>query len=76
MKGKKGESVLEKRFVLRVYYGTGSAAMLTGTPDLVEALEEFLENYKKAIPDAKMYGLPSIIKAEIIPLMYQGTMTQ
>lgn len=59
-----------KKFVLRVEYGTGKINMLTSTPDLIEALQEFMKEYRKALPDAKMYGLPTITKAEILPLAY------
>lgn len=59
-----------KKFVLCVEYGTGKASMLTNTPDLLEALKEFIELNKKAIPDAKMYSTPFIQKAEIYPLVY------
>ena len=60
-----------RKFVLRVWYGTGTAAMITDTPSLVEALDRFLVEYKKTLPDTKMYGMPEIIKAEIIPCMYE-----
>jgi hypothetical protein len=59
-----------RKFVLRVEYGTGKINMLTSNPDLIGALQEFVEEYKKALPDAKMYGLPTITKAEILPLAY------
>ena len=61
-----------KKFVLCVEYGTGKASMLTNTPDLLEALKEFIELNKQAIPDAKMYGAPFIQKAELYPLMYSS----
>ena len=61
-----------RKFVLRVRYGTGTAAMITDTPSLVEALDRFLVEYKKTLPDTKMYGMPEIIKAEIIPCMYES----
>lgn len=59
-----------KKFVLRVEYGTGGVNMLTRHPDLVKALQEFLDEYKKAIPDSKIDGMPTITKAELLPLMY------
>ena len=59
-----------KKFVLRVTYGTGTINMLTDNSDLVEALKEFQEEYKKSLPDTKMYGLPTIIKGELLPLAY------
>ena len=59
-----------KKFVLRVTYGTGTLNMLTDSVDLVDALIEFQEEYKKSLPDTKMYGLPTIIKGELLPLAY------
>jgi hypothetical protein len=59
-----------KRFVLRVRYGTGTLNVLTDKPDLISALEEFREEYKKSLPDTKMYGLPDIIEGELLPLAY------
>lgn len=44
--------------------------MLTDKPDLIDALKEFHEEYKKSLPDTKMYGLPTIIKGELLPLAY------
>ena len=64
---------MDKRYVLIVEYGTGKIAMLTSTNDITEALKEFLAEYSKALPDTKMYGLPSIIKAEIVPLKYNSS---
>ena len=60
-----------KKFVLCVEYGTGKASMLTESPDLLEALQEFVEEHKKVFPDTKMYGMPFIQKAELYPLMYK-----
>ena len=60
-----------KKFVLCVEYGTGKASMLTGSPDLLQALQEFVEEHKKVFPDTKMYGMPFIQKAELYPLMYR-----
>jgi hypothetical protein len=59
-----------RKFVLRVEYGTGGVNMLTTKPDLVEALNEFLEEYRKALPDSKIDGMPTITKVELLPLMY------
>lgn len=59
-----------RKFVLRVEYGTGKLNLLTEKCDLIEALQEFMDEYKKALPDGKMYGLPVITKAEILPLAY------
>ena len=63
---------MEKKYVLTVEYGTGKISMLTATNDIVEALKEFLNEYSKALPDTKMYGLPTIIKAEITVLKYNS----
>ena len=60
-----------KKFVLCVEYGTGKASMLTESPDLLQALQEFVEEHKKAFPDTKMYGMPFIQRAELYPLMYK-----
>lgn len=59
-----------KKFVLCVEYGTGKVSMLTESPDLLQALQEFVEEHKKVFPDTKMYGMPFIQKAELYPLMY------
>ena len=59
-----------KIFILCMEYGTGKAAMIVDTPDITEALQQFLENYKKSLPDSKDIGLPTILKAEILPLIY------
>jgi hypothetical protein len=61
---------MQKKFVLRVKYGTGEAYMETYNPDLVKAIQEFQDKYKRALPDTKMYGLPPIISASIHPLMW------
>ena len=60
-----------RKFVLRVEYGTGGVNMLTDKPDLIDALQEFLDEYKKALPDSKFYGVPTITKVELLPLMYK-----
>lgn len=59
-----------KKFVLCVEYGTGKASMLTESPDLLTALEEFVKEHKSAFPESKMYGMPFIQKAELYPLLY------
>lgn len=61
-----------KKFILLVKYGTGKAAMLTETPDLVKAIMEFKHEYMKGIPDTKEYGMPEILKAELVPVMYSS----
>lgn len=60
---------MEKEYVLRVRYGTGEANMITKEPELIDALQEFLKEYGKSLPDSKMYGLPRILSAELLPLM-------
>ena len=59
-----------RKYVLTVEYGTGKMNVLTEQPDLILALQEFVREYEKALPDAKMYGLPNILKAELLPLAY------
>lgn len=59
-----------QKFVLRIEYGTGKLNIMTNEPDLVKAIQKFQEEYKKALPDTKMYGLPPITKAELLPLAY------
>lgn len=59
-----------RKFVLCVEYGTGKASMITSSPDLLQALQEFIDEHKKVFPDTKMYGMPFIQKAELYPLMY------
>ena len=61
-----------KQFVLVVQYGTGSMCMLTDTPDLLQAIKQFKEDYMKSIyGDSKGSMQPDILKAEILPLVYQ-----
>ena len=62
-----------KKFVLRVCYGTGNAALIVNTPDIVEAIQIFKQQYCASLPECKEYGLPDIIKAELIPLLYDNT---
>ena len=62
---------MSKKFVLCVEYGTGKAGMITSTPDLLQALQEFMEENGKALPDTKMCGFPNIKKAELFPLLYR-----
>ncbi len=61
---------MARKFVLTVEYGTGKMNILTEQPDLILALQEFAEDYKKSLPDTKMYGLPTIIRAELLPIAY------
>ena len=67
---------MEKKFVLKIKYGTGTAYLTVGTPDLCEAITIFKQEYSKAIPDTKCYGLPDIIAAEIHPVMFDITKPQ
>lgn len=61
-----------KKFVLIVQYGTGSMCMLTDTPDLLQAIKQFKEDYMKSVyGDGKGSMQPDILKAEILPLVYQ-----
>lgn len=62
---------MTKKYVLCVEYATGKASMIVSTPDLFEALQVFVKDYAKALPDTKMYGMPAIQKVEIYPLLYQ-----
>lgn len=59
-----------KKFILCVEYGTGKAGMIVNTPDITEALQEFLKECRKSLPDTKDIGLPNILKAEILPIIY------
>lgn len=61
-----------RKFVLLVKYGTGKAAMIVDTPDLIKAVMEFKHRHMKGVPDTKEYGMPEILKAEIIPVMYDS----
>lgn len=61
-----------KKFVLLVKYGYGEAAMLTDTPDLTKAIQQFIERRQKEMPEDKSFGMPPITKAEIMPLMYES----
>lgn len=64
---------MEKKFVLKIKYGTGTAYLIVDTPDLCEAVKIFKQEYNKAIPDMKCYGIPDIISAEIHPVMFDMT---
>lgn len=60
-----------KQFVLVVHYGTGSMCMITDTPDILQAIEQFKNNYMKPIyGDNKGSMQPDILSAEILPLVY------
>lgn len=61
-----------RKFVLCVEYGTGKASMITESPDLLQALKEFVDEHKRVFPDTKIDGIPFIQKAELYPLMYSS----
>ena len=61
-----------KNFVLIVTYGTGRTTMVTDTPDLREALSQFVAVVGRGIPDTKDYGIPPILSAEILPLLHES----
>lgn len=61
-----------RKFVLKVKYGTGKAAMIVDTPDLCEAIKLFQKKMSRSIPNTKDCGLPEITKAEIMPIMYES----
>lgn len=63
---------MNKKFVLLVEYGTGRAAMITHTPELINAIMEFKHRYLKKFPETKEYGMPEIVGAELIPIMYDS----
>lgn len=60
------------KYILKVKYGTGKAAMVVDTPDLIEAVTKFKQELGKSIPDTKDFGLPDITKAEIMPILYES----
>lgn len=60
------------KFALVIKYGTGKAVMLTDTPDIKKAIENFETEYKRGMPDTKDYGMPTITKAELLPVMYDS----
>lgn len=63
---------MNKRFILCVEYGTGKVGMIVDTPDLSEAIQEFIKRCRRSIPETKDMGLPSILRAEILPLLYDN----
>ena len=63
---------MNKKFVLCVKYGTGRVGMIVNTPDLTEALQEFIKKCRETIPETKDMGMPSILKAEILPILYES----
>lgn len=66
------DEVIMKRFVLIVEYGTGEVAMLTDTPELSKALEEFESRRVIGAPDSKDFWVPPVIKAKILPLWHKS----
>ena len=61
-----------RKFVLIVDYGTGRACMLTDTPDMEIALQQFKAKKLSEIPESKCYGLPPVRSAELLPLLYDS----
>ena len=61
---------MNKKFILCVEYGTGKAGMIVDTPDITEALQLFLNKCRESLPDSKDIGLPNILRAEILPIIY------
>ena len=59
-----------KKFVLCVEYGMGKSGMIVETPDITEALQLFLNKCRESLPDSKDIGLPNILRAEILPIIY------
>lgn len=59
-----------KKFTLIVSYESGRVSMLTDTPDLVTALQQFNNKLRVVYGDDKGSMLPNVIKAEILPLVY------
>ena len=61
-----------RKFVLIVDYGTGRACILTDTPDMEIALQQFKAKKLSEIPESKCYGLPPVRRAELLPLLYDS----
>ena len=59
-----------KKFTLIVSYESGRVSMLTDTPDLITALQQFNSTLKVVYGDDKGSMLPNVIKAEILPVVY------
>ena len=64
-----------KKFTLIVSYESGRVSMLTDTPDLTTALQQFNNKLRVVYGDDKGSMLPNVIKAEILPLVYTETQT-
>ena len=64
---------MQKKFALIVQYASGEVVMITKTPDLVEALNEFvsLELKDKSGWD-KGLRLPEIKAAKLVPVWYES----
>jgi hypothetical protein len=63
---------MNKKFVLIVKYGTGKVTMLTDTPDLIKAIQEFNAKMVEYFGQDKGNMMPYITKAEIVPVLYEN----
>lgn len=59
-----------KRFILRIVHDKGSATMLTNTPNLLEAVQQFIKRVKGTLGSDKDCIQPHILKASIEQLNY------
>lgn len=59
-----------KKFILKIQHEKGTATMLTNTPDLLEAIEQYQKRIKGLFGKDKSSIIPHILKAEIEPLVY------
>ena len=59
------------KFCLLVKYETGECGYITNTPDIQEALNEFIDKLKadRAGQNFKCYSLPKIIEARLVKLI-------
>ena len=60
-----------KRFILRIVHDKGSATMLTNTPNLLEAIQQFVKRVEGTLGFDKDSIQPHILKASIEPLNYE-----
>ena len=61
-----------RKFVLIVKYGTGQAAMIVDSPDIQLAIAAFKKKYMEGMPETKEFGMPEIVGAEVLPIMYDS----
>ena len=59
-----------KRFILRIVHDKGSATMLTNTPNLLEAVQQFIKRVKGTSPPPPAPPPPPPPPASIEPLNY------